>query len=235
MSKIFQVGTFISLLNKIYRGDLTLEEIKRHADLGIGTFDDLDGELILLNGKFYKIVDDGVVKEPDLLEKVPFFVGSFFKDEKVIEVDKKIDFDNLQEIIKNNLDSDNFIYTILVEGEFEELKLRAIRKQEKPYKPIYSNEEGIQSEFSFEKEKGFLVGTFFPKYLHGINVSGLHIHFINSEKMLGGHVMNLKANFSRIKICKHLDFKCHLIHSEEVLNTEFQTNFDKEIKKVERG
>ena len=54
----------ISLLNALMLGDydgiVTVEEFLLHGDMGIGTFDALDGEMIMLDGEVYKAAYTGV-------------------------------------------------------------------------------------------------------------------------------------------------------------------------------
>lgn len=56
---LFQASTINALVEGINEGDTTVKELKKHGDFGIGTFDDLDGEMIELDGKFYQIKSDG--------------------------------------------------------------------------------------------------------------------------------------------------------------------------------
>ena len=42
-----------------YDGDLTLKELQKKGSFGIGTFNELDGEMICFNNNFYQIKSDG--------------------------------------------------------------------------------------------------------------------------------------------------------------------------------
>ena len=71
---LFQVSTINVLMNGSYEGAMSIGELKRHGDLGIGTFDALDGEMICLDGAFYQIKADGIAyPAPDSLT-TPFAV-----------------------------------------------------------------------------------------------------------------------------------------------------------------
>jgi acetolactate decarboxylase len=52
---LFQVSTLSALQEGVYDGVISLQELSKHGDFGIGTFAGLDGEMIELNGKFYQI------------------------------------------------------------------------------------------------------------------------------------------------------------------------------------
>jgi hypothetical protein len=46
--EVFQVSTINALLEGVYDGDTTVEDLLRHGDFGVGTFDALDGEMVVL-------------------------------------------------------------------------------------------------------------------------------------------------------------------------------------------
>ena len=56
---LFQASTIGALLDGAYDGDLTFAELAEHGDLGLGTLNGLDGEMIALDGEFYRADVDG--------------------------------------------------------------------------------------------------------------------------------------------------------------------------------
>src|SRR6476661_6799944 len=60
---LFQASTIGALLEGAYDGDLTFAELAEHGDLGLGTLNGLDGEMIALDGRFYRADVDGNVTE----------------------------------------------------------------------------------------------------------------------------------------------------------------------------
>ena len=57
--RLFQTSTLQALMAGVYDGDLTFQELARHGDFGLGTFEALDGGMIALDGAFYQIKADG--------------------------------------------------------------------------------------------------------------------------------------------------------------------------------
>ena len=51
---LFQYGTMAGIMEGAFSGSITLEELLKHGNFGIGTFDGLDGEMIIVDGKIYK-------------------------------------------------------------------------------------------------------------------------------------------------------------------------------------
>lgn len=54
VNRLFQYNTLGALMAGLYGGTLTVGELLEHGDLGLGTLDSIDGELIVLDGKAYQ-------------------------------------------------------------------------------------------------------------------------------------------------------------------------------------
>ena len=54
----------------------------RHGDTGIGTFDGLDGEMVVVDGIAYQVTADGVVHIPAPTMTTPFAEVTFFHDDQ---------------------------------------------------------------------------------------------------------------------------------------------------------
>ncbi len=58
---LFQASTIGALLDGAFDGDLSFAELAEHGDLGLGTLNRLDGEMIALDGEFFRADVDGAV------------------------------------------------------------------------------------------------------------------------------------------------------------------------------
>ena len=58
-SEVYQISTMGALLDGVYDGDVTIRELLRHGDFGLGTFNGLDGEMLVLDGVCYQLRSDG--------------------------------------------------------------------------------------------------------------------------------------------------------------------------------
>jgi acetolactate decarboxylase len=58
---IFQVSTSGALVAGVYSGMVSVEAILTHGDFGVGTFADLDGEMVVLDGVVYQVRGTGQV------------------------------------------------------------------------------------------------------------------------------------------------------------------------------
>src|SRR4051794_28699081 len=60
---LFQVSTLDALLQGIYNGSYTVGQLKQQGDFGLGAYQGIDGEMIVLNGHYYHMRANGVVSE----------------------------------------------------------------------------------------------------------------------------------------------------------------------------
>src|SRR4029077_19106473 len=51
---LFQASTIGALLEGSYEGDVSFAELAEHGNLGLGTVNHLDGEMVALDGRFYR-------------------------------------------------------------------------------------------------------------------------------------------------------------------------------------
>jgi len=73
-AEAYQVSTISSLLAGGYDGDTTVGEMLRHGDFGLGTFNGVDGEMIVLDGQTYRATTDGLAHPVAPTELTPFAV-----------------------------------------------------------------------------------------------------------------------------------------------------------------
>src|SRR6478672_12532532 len=71
---LFQASTIGALLEGAYDGDLSFAELADHGDLGLGTLNGLDGEMIALDGEFLRADVDGRLNRIGAEERTPFAV-----------------------------------------------------------------------------------------------------------------------------------------------------------------
>ena len=83
---VFQASTIGALLDGAYEGDLSFAELAEHGDLGLGTLDHLDGEMIALDGRFYRADVDGRINEVAPDARTPFGVVVWFEPSLELEL-----------------------------------------------------------------------------------------------------------------------------------------------------
>lgn len=186
---LYQVSTLAALLDGQYDGETTLGELRTHGDFGIGTFEGLDGEMILLDGVFYQARADGKVLRPADNVRTPFACVTRFDADHRIELAEGLDFEGLRKLIDDRFATAGMPFAIRVTGTFKQVRVRSVPAQAKPY-PRLSEVVKHQPVFDYENVEGTLVGFSLPPALEGVNVPGYHLHLISKDGTKGGHLLS---------------------------------------------
>jgi acetolactate decarboxylase len=197
--RLFQTSTLQALMAGVYDGNLTFQELARHGDFGLGTFDALDGEMIALDGAFYQIKADGRVYPVTGAMKTPFAEVTFFKADRTHMLEMPLNYQQLLDYVDRLLPSPNLPYAIRVEGLFTSVKTRSIPRQQKPYPPLAAA-AAKQAVFELANVKGVIVAFRYPAYLAGVNMFGYHCHFITADRRAGGHVLNCRVEGATVAV-----------------------------------
>jgi acetolactate decarboxylase len=188
---LFQYSSLQTLMAGVYDGELTTSELKTHGDFGIGTFNTLDGEMVVLDRTVYQIKSDGVAYSVADTAKLPFGVVTEFETNQTIQVDQALDCAGVQSFLDAHLPSLNIPYAIKISGTFTELKTRSVPAQTRPYRPL-AEVVKTQSTFDFTGVSGVMVGFRLPSYMAGVNAAGYHLHFLTADRKAGGHVLSCR-------------------------------------------
>ena len=60
---LYRVSTVTALVEGIYEGAVQVSTLRNHGDLGLGTFEGLDGEMVIVDVHFFQVRGDGSVRE----------------------------------------------------------------------------------------------------------------------------------------------------------------------------
>lgn len=230
---IYQYSIIDSLLAGNYDGELTIAELKKHGDTGLGTFNRLDGEMVFIDGEVYKINAEGTAIKIADSELTPFTVAALFKTDKIIKLDSVNSLEELNNKISEAIGSENIFYVIRIDGKFLKMRTRSVPAQTKPYPPLKKVVKA-QSIFGFKDVTGTMIGIKSPTYVKGIGVPGYHWHFINKDRTAGGHVLNCSFSNLAAKVGTYNNFKLQLPETRSFLDSKFEKNREKELKEVEK-
>lgn len=229
---IFQTSTIGALMAGDYSGTMTFGELRRQGDFGLGTFNDLDGEMIGVDGTFYQVKSDGRANVVPERAKTPFATVTFFEADKTLSLDKPLGCKELKEFLDTVLPTKNILYAIKIEGSFGSVKTRSVPKQTRPYPPLT---EVVKHESVFELKniKGTMAGFRLPEYLAGINTTGYHMHFISRDKEAGGHVLDCTASNVSIGIDYSNYLQMSLPETTGFYNADLKRTDNSKVNKVE--
>ena len=229
-----QVSTIDALLAGVYDGQMTLGELKQHGDLGIGTFDALEGEMIVIDGTVYQARTDGSVIEMPDETTTPFAaVVSFHADQKLPCFKDLFSKEKLQATIDELAPNKNLFVAVRFDGTFTAMKIRSVPKQKKPYPPL-ADVVKQQTVFELEQVSGTVLGFRCPEFVKGVNVPGYHLHFISDDRTSGGHILDFTAAGGTLELDTCNKFYMVLTDAEAFSRLDLSKDRSHELEKVEQ-
>jgi acetolactate decarboxylase len=196
---LYQVSTYTTLSGGGYRGIIPLGELMPHGDLGLGTFEGLDGEMVVVGGEYYQVKADGSVVRPDPSVPVPFAVVTSFDPDLTIRGITAGNLSGFTSSLEARLPSKAVFWAVRMKGTFPYVKARSPPAQAEPY-PILTDALKGQSVFLFHNVSGTVVGFFTPPSATGVDPVGFHLHFITADRRAGGHVLDIATDGAQVQL-----------------------------------
>lgn len=221
-----------ALVEGIYEEKIPLREIKKHGDFGLGTFDNLDGEMMILDGLTYQMSADGSVNLVDDDILTPFAGVTFYQSISEDELESPMEHAEFIKWLENLLPSKNIFYAIRIDGEFDYVKTRSVPKTEN-YKPLVEVAEN-QPVFEFHAISGTLAGFYTPSYMSSISVPGIHLHFLSSDRRHGGHLMQCHPRRIKAGVQFLTSLELSLPISLDYLTCDFNRDIATDLEKAEK-
>ena len=232
---LFQAALLQSLILGHYDGAVPVKDLKGQGDFGIGTFDALNGELIMLEGRVYQVNGQGKVIKAEDHWKVPFADVFFFETDRTLSLKDISSLDELRERTDDFIKSwgPNYFYGIRIHGTFDKIYARSEKAQQKPYQRLDEVMKKDQVEFHFAHTEGTLIGLYCPSFIGGLNMPGYHFHYLSDDRKVGGHVFDLCLKEGKAEFCLLSDFKLKLPRSSRFGKIDFTGNLVEAVKEVE--
>ena len=234
-SSLFQVSLLQALSLGDYRGTITIGELKGHGDIGLGTFDGLDGEMIMLDGAVYKASGDGSVSVVEDDVTTPFANVTFAKDDiaDTVSTNSFKDFEKkMGDILKR--EGANSVYFIKIRGTFD-ITVRSIAKQSPPYRKLAEVLSKEQTVWDHKDICGTVVGVYCPAYMSMMNNHGWHLHFISDDKKVGGHVLDLAFDDAKSLMTRTDSMNIIIPVTGPFQSLDLSQDQEKDIKSIEGG
>ena len=232
---LFQASTIGALLDGAYDGDVSFAELAEHGDLGLGTLNALDGEMIALDGRFYRADIDGAVSEISGKALTPFAVVTWFEPSIEFHLDGPLSPDQLVAELDRRLPEDAAAAcAVRIDGSFQLVRARSVPRQGKPYPPL-TEVVDHQRVFEVADAEGAIVGFRFPDYSEGIEVSGYHLHFISTDRTRGGHVLEARPRSVRVRIDASARLRVELPPGVELSSPDLHRSTHEAIARVEHS
>lgn len=194
-----QTSTIAALLDGAYDGEVTIGELLQAGDLGLGTLDALDGELVVLDGEAWRCAADGSVNRVAPGTTTPFAVVTRFAADETLEAPGPLAHAELMALLEEHAPPSTGCDAIRIDGRFSRVHARSVPRQEPPY-PSLAEVAEEQVEWTFQDLEGTVVGFRFPGSAAGVEVTGHHLHFLASDRSCGGHVLECDLEHGTIRV-----------------------------------
>lgn len=235
---LYQVSTLQALAMGYTRSVIKVKDLLTHGDIGLGTYEDVNGEMILVDGHPYRADENGNIEEVAEETGVPFCAITRFSGNRNFGLEKVQDIDGLKTILNLKIEEDfglNSMHIARIEGTFSKVMARS----EAPYRSQHITLKEVlkktQKDFVFNDIKGTMVCVYFPDYMDGINAPGWHLHFVSEDRSKGGHVFDLSLTEGKAYLDKISRIEIQLPEEAAFDTYSLKEASDKEIKEVEQG
>jgi acetolactate decarboxylase len=228
---LFQVSNATALTQGVFDGAVTIHDLKEHGDFGLGTFDGLDGEMIALEGAFYRADTGGNITLADDAALAPFAVITEFPDAPPLPLPAIASFADLTARLDAHRPSDNLFYAVRLDGHFARIKARSIARQ--PEGSTLAEAAAGQSEFTFTNVEATLVGFWTPAYAGAINVAGWHVHALTADRRHGGHVLDVAGDHLAVSLAELADVRLAIPETAEFLEADLTQDVSAQLAKAE--
>lgn len=231
---LFQASTIGALLDGAFDGDLSFAELAEHGDLGLGTLNRLDGEMIAIDGQFFRADVDGGIHSVGAEQRTPFAVVTRFNptvDERLPAAVRS--HEELLAAVDALVPAAPASCALRLDGRFPLVRARSVPAQTPPYRPL-TEVVAEQNVFELADVEGTMLGFRFPAYAEGIEVAGHHLHFISADRTRGGHVLDSHSGELRVRIDPSEDLHVELPPGIDLADLELAAATHEAIERVER-
>ncbi|RBW53832.1 acetolactate decarboxylase [Ruegeria sp. A3M17] len=195
----YQASLLSAIMQGVYDGTLSIGELLEHGDFGLGTFNALDGEMIVLDGVAYRLDGEGKANVASDTDLTPYAAVIKFRPTDALDLTNDVSKQAFEAQLDARAAERNLFYAVCFTGRIKHIKFRNVLRQDRPYKPLLEVVKS-QAEFELHDVDGIILGFRCPDYAVGIGVPGYHLHFISSDRKTGGHVLDYTLASGRIEI-----------------------------------
>ncbi|HQN20404.1 MAG TPA: acetolactate decarboxylase [Syntrophobacteraceae bacterium] len=179
-----------ALMKGCYEENTSISELKKHGNFGLGTFNNLDGEMVMLDGTVYQLKEDGFAHEVSDTVETPFSCVTFFSPTTVEQIDQELDHAAFKNLLDRLIPSENMFFALRIDADFSFIRVWSVPRQE-AHRPISEVKPAV---FEYHDVKGTLAGFFTPRFIKSLLNPGYHLHFLTDDRRHGGHMDQCRLN-----------------------------------------
>jgi acetolactate decarboxylase len=192
-------GTITDLAAGAYGGFIAVSNVLRYGDFGLGTFDGLDGEMVVWSGMVYRAGADMRLAAAAPDATTPFTVVTWFSPDRMFDVER-MDRGLFERAMALRRKNERLPQAISVNGRFSLLHIRSVAAQQPPWRPLSDALAADSRDQVLTNATGRMVGFFMPSPFAALHPAGYHFHFMSADGTTGGHVLDFAIAQARIEV-----------------------------------
>ncbi len=193
-NEVYQYSIISALMDGVASNGIPISRILEHGDHGLGTFLNMVGEMIIIDGVVYQMKADGsIVYISNPADTItPFAMTTRFRATATSRATVGSKSDLAKLLTRMFPAARNHFVSIRMDGVFKSVRVRTAGGQLEPREKLPAV-AARQTTHTFENVKGTIIGFRSPQYIMGINVAGDHMHFISEDRQRGGHILGFET------------------------------------------
>ena len=186
----------------------------------------------MVDGKVYCLrpKGDAEVIADDVM--TPFALATHFEGGTEDVFTAPIGESAFEHTILDLIPSSSLMYAIRIDGHFNYVRARSVPKQSN-YLPLAEIAK-LQTVSEFRDVTGTIVGFFTPKFLSGVHLPGLHLHFITADRKRGGHLLAVAPHGITVGVQHAPSIEFGLPMTLDFLTMERTRDIEADLNKAER-
>jgi acetolactate decarboxylase len=227
--RMYQISTSTALVEGVYGGSVPSSTLLENGNFGLGAFEGLDGEMVILDGEIYQAAGNVRRRLDDFL--IPFASVTHFHEDAVVQIEKVASLKDIELACDPHRVSENLFYALRVDGVFDTMHARAVHPVPKGSRLLDAAK--AQLEFHFDNVEGTLVCLWSPRYSSSFSVPGYHFHFVSKDRTKGGHVLDCSAQQLRASVQIVSEYDVQLPLTGSFLTTDLDRDPASDLAKAE--
>ena len=229
--RLYQVSTSSALVEGVSDGAVEIGTLRKYGDLGIGTFEQLDGEMVIVDGRVFQVRCDGTVAEVADTVLTPFATVTRFRADAEVLLKSCPHFAALTEAFDQLRSTNNLFFSLRVDGHFDYVRTRATCRMVPGTKLI--DAAAVQPEFEYRNLYGILVGFWSPEYSKTLSIPGYHMHFLSVDHRAGGHLLECRGTELTLQLQRGTRFSLVLPETNSFLDADLHRDPSGDLDKAE--
>jgi acetolactate decarboxylase len=197
-TRLFQISSTAALIQGVLQGTLSSARLLENGDFGLGTFENLDGEMIVLDGEVFQMHADGIIKRRVDEFAVPFAQVCQFTPTQTCSFPQVENLGGLETVCTRLRTSENLLYAFRIEGRFDVMHARTVRRG--PEGASLESAGAEEVKFTWNNVNGCLVYFWSATFTSSFNVPEFHFHFISDDRTRGGHVLDCSFRTAEARV-----------------------------------